>query len=124
MEKWILKNKGEPKMIKTEEFIALRNKEDGRVLVDYKNNKHTFAYSARFSDSMKDAAVIPKKNFKEDERFSKLADVFGCEPIIVTATYELKALDGSEPKELIKKEKSLKEILAMIADIEGETEDD
>ena len=41
MEKWILKNKGEPKMIKTEEFIALRNKEDGRVLVDYKNNKHT-----------------------------------------------------------------------------------
>ena len=111
-------------MIKTEEFIALRNKEDGRVLVDYKNNKHTFAYSARFSDSMKDAAVIPKKNFKEDERFSKLADAFGCEPIIVTATYELKALDGSEPKELIKKEKSLKEILAMIADIEGETEDD
>lgn len=92
-------------MIETEKFIALRNKEDGRYLVDYKNNKHTFAYSARFSDSVKNAGVIPEKNFKEDERFSKLADAFGCEPIIVTATYELKGLDGSEPKELIKKRK-------------------
>ena len=111
-------------MIETEKFIALRNKEDGRYLVDYKNNKHTFAYSARFSDSMKDAAVIPEKNFKEDERFNKLADAFGCEPIIVTATYELKALDGSEPKELSKKEKSLKEILALIEAIEDKMEDD
>lgn len=111
-------------MEKTETFIALRNKEDGRVLVDYKNNKHTFAYSASFSDSMKDAAVIPEKNFREDERFSKLADAFGCEPIIVTATYELKALDGSELKELTKEEKSLKEILGLIEAIESKMEVD
>lgn len=51
-------------MIEIERFIALRNKEDGRYLVDYKSNKHTFAYSARFSDSMKDAAVIPEKTSK------------------------------------------------------------
>ena len=91
----------------------MRNKEDGHYLVDYKSNEHTFAYSARFSDSMKDAAVIPEENFKEDERFSKLADALGCEPIIVTATYELKALDGSEPKELIKKRKKSQRNLSL-----------
>lgn len=110
-------------MKKTEEFIALRNKEDGHYLVDYKNNTHTFAFSARFSNSMKDAAVIPEENFKEDERFSKLADALGCEPIIVTATYEFKMLDGSEPKELNKKEKSLKEILDLIEKLEDKFED-
>ena len=115
-------------MKKTEEFIALRNKEDGQYLVDYKSKTQTFVFSARFSDSMKNAAVIPEENFKEDERFSKLADALGCEPIIVTATYEFKMLDGSEPKELNKKEKSFKEILALIEkledNLEGKTEDD
>ena len=35
------------------------------------------------------------------EDFTKLANVLDCELLEVTATYELKTLDGEEPEELI-----------------------
>ena len=113
----------------TEEFIVLRNTKDGQYLVDFKSKKNTFAFSANFSKRIQEAAYIPEEFFKVDKHFNSLAAAVDCEPIIVTANYELKTLDGEEPVDLIEKnkkerEKTFKEVLAMIASEEDKTEED
>lgn len=88
-------------MKKTETFVVFRNKENGEFLVKYKNNGRALAYSAKYSDELKHASkndVTATKTQIED--FEKLAEAFGCELLEVTATYELKTLDGEEPGDL------------------------
>lgn len=88
-------------MKKTEKFVVLRKKETGEFLVEYKNNERALAYSAKFSDNLKHASKNDVTATKEQiEDFEKLAKVFGCELLEVTATYELKTLDGKEPEDL------------------------
>lgn len=88
-------------MKKTETFVVFRNKEDGEFLVEYKNNGRALAYSAKYSGELRHASkndVTATKTQIED--FKKLAETFDCELIEVTATYELKTLDGEEPGDL------------------------
>ena len=88
-------------MKKTETFVVFRNKENGEFLVKYKNNGRALAYSAKYSDELRYASkndVTATKTQIED--FKKLAEAFDCELLEVTATYELKTLDGKEPKDL------------------------
>ena len=54
------------------------------------------------------------------EDFTKLANALNCELLEVTATYELKTLDGEEPEDLTdktenSKSESFKKFLAMLA---------
>lgn len=88
-------------MKKTETFVVFRNKENGEFLVKYKNNGRALAYSAKYSDELRYASkndVTATKTQIED--FKKLAEAFDCELLEVTATYELKTLDGKEPEDL------------------------
>lgn len=88
-------------MKKTETFVVLRDKETGRFLVEYKNNGRALAYSAKYSDDLRNASkndVTTTKTQIED--FKKLAEAFNCELLEVTATYELKTLDDEEPEDL------------------------
>ena len=85
-------------MKKTETFVVFRNKENGEFLVKYKNNGRALAYSAKYSDELRYASkndVTATKTQIED--FKKLAEAFDCELLEVSATYELKTLDGEEP---------------------------
>lgn len=89
-------------MKKTETFVVFRNKENGEFLVEYKNNGRALAYSAKYSDDLKHASkndVTATETHIED--FKKIAEAFDCELLKVTATYELKTLDGKEPEDLI-----------------------
>lgn len=89
-------------MKKTETFVVFRNKETGKFLVEYKNNGRALAYSAKYSDELNIASkneVTATKTQIED--FKKIAEAFNCELLEVTATYELKTLDGEEPEDLI-----------------------
>lgn len=89
-------------MKKTETFVVFRNKENGEFLVEYKNNGRALAYSAKYSDKLNIASkneVTATKTQIED--FKKLAEAFDCELLEVSATYELKTLDGEEPGYLI-----------------------
>ena len=114
-------------MKKTETFIVLRNKKTGNYVQKYKSKEQAFAYSAYYTEALKRAA----KNYVEAtkiqiEDFTKLANMLDCELLEVTATYELKTLDGEEPKDLTdktenSKSKSLKKFLDMLA---TELEDD
>lgn len=88
-------------MKKTEKFIVIRSTETGHYLVKYENNEGAFAYSATWSEDLQDAATNSLESMqKEANKSQKLAESFGGELIEVTATYELKTLDGNEPRDL------------------------
>ena len=89
-------------MKKTETYIVLRNKKTGSFLLKYKSKEQTLAYSAEYTKELKHAAKNEVEATKiQIEDFAKLANALNCELLEVTATYELKTLDGEEPKELI-----------------------
>ena len=59
------------------------------------------AYSANWVDDLRDAANNTVESVeKQSERMQKLAEAFNGEMIEVTATYELKTLDGKEPEDI------------------------
>lgn len=90
-------------MKKTEKFIVIRNKENGHFLQEYENNNRALAYSSKWTDDLRDAANNSVESIeKQGDRMYKVAEAFGGELIEVTATYELKTLDGEEPKDLMK----------------------
>ena len=85
----------------TEKFAVLRHKETGAFLNEYKSKEGTFAYSADFINDLRYAAKNELEAIEDQkEEFKKLANAFDCEILEVTATYELKTLDGKEPEEL------------------------
>ena len=88
-------------MKKTEKFIVIRSTETGNFLVDYKSNKGAFAYSSTWTDDIQDASTGTLEAIeKQGDRMYKVAEAFEGELLEVTATYELKTLDGKEPKDL------------------------
>ena len=108
-------------MKKTETFIVLRNKKTGNFLLKYKSKEQTLAYSAHYTEELKRAAKNEVEATKvQIEDFTKLANALNCELLEVTATYELKKLDGEEPEDLTdktenSKRESLKKFLDMLA---------
>lgn len=114
-------------MKKTETFIVLRNKKTGSFLLKYKSKDQTLAYSAEYTKELKRAAkneVVATKIQIED--FAKLANALNCELLEVTATYELKTLDGEEPEELIEGTETLgeEEFKRFLKMLEAGMEDD
>lgn len=96
-------------MKKTETFVVIRSKENGHYLSEYKNNGGAFAYSAGWVDTLQNAAANTVESVeRQNEKIQKLAEAFGGELIEVTATYELKTLDGKEPKDLTEEIKEVK----------------
>ena len=114
-------------MKKTETFIVFRDKKTGDFLSKYKSKEQTLAYSAEYTEGLKRAAKNEVEATKiQIEDFTKLANALNCELLEVTATYELKTLDGEEPEELIEGteilgEEEFKRFLKMS---EAEMEDD
>ena len=91
-------------MKKTEKFIVIRSKENGHFLQEYESNNRALAYSSKWTDDLRDAANNSVESIeKQGDRMYKVAEAFEGELIEVTATYELKTLDGNEPEDLIEK---------------------
>lgn len=113
-------------MKKTETFIVLRNKKTGNFLLKYKSKEQTLAYSAEYTEELKRAAKNEVEATKvQIEDFTKLVNALNCELLEVTATYELKTLDGEEPEELIEgtkasNEEKFKSFLKMLARMEDD----
>ena len=113
-------------MKKTETFIVFRNKKTGDFLSKYKSKEQTLAYSAEYTERLKHAAKNEVEATKvQIEDFTKLANALNCELLEVTATYELKTLDGKEPEEITEdiedaKRKYIKELLKGFLNDDGE----
>lgn len=96
-------------MKKTEKFIVIRNKENGHFLQEYENNNRALAYSSKWTDDLRDAANNSVESIeKQGDLMYKVAEAFEGELLEVTATYELKTLDGKEPKDLTEEIKEAK----------------
>ena len=90
-------------MKKTEKFVVIRGTETDQYLMKYESNEGAFAYSATWSVDIQDAATNSLESVQDQaNELQKLAEAFKGELIEVTATYELKTLDGKEPKDLTK----------------------
>ena len=88
-------------MKKTEKFIIIRNKKTGYFLQEYKNNNQALAYSSKWTDDLRDAANNSVESIEnQGDRMYKVAEAFEGELLEVTATYEIKTLDGKEPEDL------------------------
>jgi len=88
-------------MKKTEKYIVIRSTKTGQYLMKYKSNEGTFAYSATWSKELQDAATNTLESVQDQaNKLQKVAEAFGGELLEVTATYELKTLDGKEPEDL------------------------
>lgn len=88
-------------MKKTEKFIVIRSKENGYFLQEYESNNRALAYSANWTDDLQYAAKNSVESIeKQGNRMYKVAEAFEGELIEVTATYELKTLDGKEAEDL------------------------
>lgn len=96
-------------MKKTEKFVVIRSKENGYFLQEYESNNRALAYSANWTDDLRDAANNSVKSIeKQGDRMYKVAEAFEGELLEVTATYEIKTLDGKEPKDLTEEIKEAK----------------
>lgn len=118
-------------MEKTEKFIVIRSKENGYFLQEYESNNRALAYSSQWTDNLRDAANNSVEYIeKQGDRTHKVAEAFEGELIEVTATYELKTLDGKEPEDLTEKIekakiKGLKNLLRELLESRfGDDEDD
>ena len=89
-------------MKKTEKFIVIRSKENGHYLSEYKSNDGAFAYTATWSEELQNVATNTIESFeKQSDKIQKLAEAFDGELLVVNATYELKTINGKEPKDLM-----------------------
>ena len=88
-------------MKQTQTLIVFRDKESGAFLAEYKNNKGSLAFTAKYTEDIEDAATIPEEKFKEDkEKYEGLLQAFETEPLKVETEYTLTTLDGEEPEEI------------------------
>lgn len=116
-------------MKKTEKFIVIRNKENGHFLQEYENNNRALAYSSKWTDDLQDAANNSVESIeKHGDRMYKVAEAFEGELLEVTATYEIKTLDGKEPEDLTDeiekaKRKGLENLLRGLLEGNDEEED-
>lgn len=117
-------------MKKTEKFIVIRSKENGFFLQEYENNNRALAYSANWTDDLRDAANNSVESIeKQGDRIYKVAEAFEGELLEVTATYELKTLDGKEPKDLTEEiekvnRKGLENLLRGLLEVNDDEDDE
>lgn len=83
-------------MKQTEKQVVFYSAEKDAFLEKYKD-RGSLAYEADFNESLKKALSVPLEPYEEQKNeFDKLAEVFGCEVLIVEAEYNLTKLDGSD----------------------------
>lgn len=84
-------------------IIVFRSLENGSFLESYKN-RNGLSFETDYC-CLDHALKLPLDMYEEDkETYDTLAKAFECEVLVVNITYDLKALDGSEPKEIDKDE--------------------
>lgn len=84
--------------------IVFRSLENGSFLESYKN-RDGLNFKAEYC-CLDHALKLPLDMYEEDkETYDTLAKAFECEILVVNITYDLKTLDGSEPKEIDEEDK-------------------
>ena len=106
-------------MKENNKHIVFYSAEKDGFLESYKD-RSTLAFEAKFSDDLEDALYVPIDSYeKQKNELDKLAEVFGCEVLIVEAEYNVTKLDGSDFERTERKESvkdGIKALLELLAD--------
>lgn len=100
-------------------------KENNKQVVFYSAEKDGFlgkykdrgslAFEAGFSEDLENALSMPLEPYeKQKNELDKLAEVFGCEVLIVEAEYNVTKLDGSDFERTEREEVTRGEIKAFL----------
>lgn len=83
-------------MKENNKHIVFYSAEKDGFLMSYKD-KGNLAFTATFDDRLWKALQLPFEPYEEQKNeLDKLAEVFGCEVLIVEAEYNVTKLDGSD----------------------------
>jgi hypothetical protein len=117
-------------MKKTEKYIVVRSLETGQYLMKYESKDGALTYSAVWTDELQDAATNDLEVLNRyNDKMQKIAEMFDGELLVVNATYELKTLDGNEPKDLMEeieeaKRKHFENFLRGLLEVNDDEEED
>lgn len=76
--------------------VVFYSAEKDGFLESYKD-KGSLVFTAVFTDRLRKALFLPVEPYEEQKNeLDKLAEVFGCEVLIVEAEYNVTKLDGSD----------------------------
>lgn len=76
--------------------VVFYSAEQDGFLEKYKN-KGSLAFEARFSEDLEDALSMPLEPYEaQKDELDKLAELFGCEVLIVEVEFNVTKLDGSD----------------------------
>lgn len=76
--------------------VVFYSAEKDGFLESYKD-KGSLLFTAVFTDRLRKALFLPVEPYEEQKNeLDKLAEVFGCEVLIVEAEYNVTKLDGSD----------------------------
>lgn len=88
--------------------VVFYSAEKDGFLESYKD-KGSLVFKAVFTDRLEKALFLPLEPYEEQKNeLDKLAEVFGCEVLIVEAEYNVTKLDGSD-FERTEREESMKD---------------
>lgn len=88
--------------------VAFYSAEKDGFLESYKD-KGSLVFTAVFTDRLEKALSLPLEPYEEQkDELDKLAEVMGCEVLIVEAEYNVTKLDGSD-FERTEREESMKD---------------
>ena len=96
--------------------VVFYSAEKDGFLESYKD-KGSLVFTAVFTDSLGKALFLPLEPYeKQKNELDKLAEVFGCEVLIVEAEYNVTKLDGSD-FERTEREESMKDGIKALLEI-------
>lgn len=96
--------------------VVFYSAEKDGFLGKYKD-KGSLAFEAGFSENLEDALYMPLKLYEaQKDDLDKLAEVFGCEVLIVEAEYNVTKLDGSD-FERTERETSMRDRIAELMEL-------
>lgn len=101
-------------MKENNKYIVFYNAEKGGFLKSYKD-KGNLVFTATFDERLWEALQLPLEPYeKQKNELDKLAEVMGCEVLIVEAEYNVTKLDGSDFERTVREEVAKDEIKAFL----------
>lgn len=104
-------------MKENNKLVVFYSAEKNGFLESYKD-KGNLAFTAVFTDRLREALYLPLEPYEEQKNdLDKLAEVFGCEVLIVEVEYNVTKLDGSDFERRERNEVTKDEIKAFLRKI-------
>ncbi|MGT2915589.1 hypothetical protein I6J14_05545 [Streptococcus dysgalactiae] len=103
-----------------EKIVVLRKTKDGSFLKSFKNRDVVLAYNVEFTNIIQAASFLPEESYNmQKDEIDNLAETFGCDVVVVEASYDLKFIDGEDVPELTKEQKVKSMVNGMFEQVFG-----